>query len=125
MLAYHKGVVGRISGKMQTVDACGGLPNTVVLDNPNQLGQRRRAIAGAADGGGQRRHQMGKGIAEILPAPVNIEESFHLQHDTDTAVAGALVAAAEQPTVDFLTLVLAGGHGTAEGGLWFFCPVSP
>ncbi|MCY1538070.1 hypothetical protein D9M68_735940 [compost metagenome] len=58
-----------------------------------------------------------EGIADILPAAVDVEEGFDLQHDPQAAVAGALVPAAEQPAIDLLALFVAGGDGVAEGGV--------
>ena len=76
---------------MQAVDAQGRHAHAVVEDGADQLGQRRRTVAGAADGGGQRRHQVIERIADFLPALVNVEERLDLQHGANAAVPGALV----------------------------------
>jgi hypothetical protein len=48
---------------------------------------------------------------------MNIQERLDLQHGADATVARALVAALEQPAINLLALVLAGGNGLGEGGL--------
>ncbi len=113
----HLGFIRCIGGKVQAVDAHHRHAYAIVEDDPDQFRQRRRAIAGAADGGGQGRHQMVERVADRLPALMNIEEGFDLQHGPDTTVASALMAALEQPAVDFLALELAGFDHLAEGRL--------
>ncbi|MNN41981.1 hypothetical protein D3C81_1561320 [compost metagenome] len=93
---------------MQRIDAQRGQAHTVVLNDADQLGESRRTVAGAADGGGQRWHQVIERVTHALPALVNIEEGFDFHHGADTAVTGPLMAALEQPAIDFLALEAAG-----------------
>ena len=102
---------------MQGIDAQHRQTHAIVQDNPHQLGERCRAIPRAAQRGGQRRHQVIKRITDFLPALVDIEERFNLQHRANPAVTGTLVSAFEQPAVNLLTLKLAGGDGLLKGGL--------
>ncbi|MNC54506.1 hypothetical protein D3C75_1039920 [compost metagenome] len=102
---------------MQAVDAQGRHAHTVVEDGADQLGERRRPVTGAADGSGQRGHQVIERIANFLPALVDVEERFDFQDGADTVVTGALVTALEQPAVDFLALELAGLDDVLERGV--------
>ncbi|MNZ62920.1 hypothetical protein D3C78_810550 [compost metagenome] len=57
-----------------------------------------------------------EGVTHALPALVNIEEGFDFHHGADTAVPGTLVAALEQPAIDFLTLEAAGVDHLGQRG---------
>ena len=95
-----KGVsAAKCKPSMRTV----GLADPVVDDHAHQLGQRRRPVARAAERGRERRHQMREGIAESLPAAMDLEEGLDLEHGVDALVLGALRAGAEEPAVDCLT----------------------
>ncbi|MNY08810.1 hypothetical protein D3C86_1416840 [compost metagenome] len=88
-------LVRGIGGEVQGVDAQGRQAHAVVLDDPHQLGQCGGAVAGAADGGGQRRHQVIEGVADLFPAAMNVQERLDFHHGAYTAVARALVPALE------------------------------
>ncbi|MDT4817330.1 hypothetical protein FQZ97_504050 [compost metagenome] len=111
------GLVGGVRGEMQAVDAQRRQAHAIVEDDAHQLGQGRRPVAGAAQRGGERRHQVVERETELFPLLVQVEEGFHFQHDADALVAGVLVPRLVQPAVDLLALGGAGGHGVGEGGL--------
>ncbi len=99
---------------MQTVDAHRRQADTVVLDDADQLGKRRRTVSRTADSRRQRRHQVVERITHALPALLDVQKRFDLHHGPHPAVARAFVATLEQPAIDFLTFVTTGGHRVLE-----------
>ncbi|KPM85660.1 hypothetical protein AOR10_24135, partial [Vibrio alginolyticus] len=60
-----------------------GQAYAVVEDDADQLGQGGRAVAGTAQRRGQRRHQVGEGVAQPLPATLDLGEGLGLEHGAD------------------------------------------
>jgi hypothetical protein len=99
---------------MQALDAHRGLPDAIVQDDPDQLGERLRTVSGAADRGGVGRHQGIERVAEPAPRLVDAPERFLLEQDADAPVLTALVPGPEQPCVALLPRPGAGlEHGRA------------
>ncbi len=56
-------------------------------------------------------------VAQASPALMDVEEGLNLQHGADPAIPGTAMTGLEQPAVDLLTLVTAGGYRIGKGGL--------
>ena len=110
-------LVRRVGGEMQALQARRRLPDAVVQDDADQLGQRFGTVGRAADRRGVRRHQGLERVAEPPPSLVDAGERVFLEQDADALVLGALVLGPEQPGVAVLASAGAGlQHGRAGGG---------
>jgi len=57
-------------------------------------------------------------VAHGLPALMDVEERFDLQHGADPAVTRTLVTALEQPAIDLLAFEFTGFDDLVEARLW-------
>ena len=121
-VAFHRTdrkrrLVGRGAREAHRVDALHGQAQAVIDDDAHQLGERRRAIARAAERGGERGHEVTEGIAQARPAAVDLEEGLDLEQGEDARVLRPLGAGAEQPAIYLLALLGARRHRLGQRGL--------
>ncbi len=103
--------------ELQAVDVHGRLALAVVGDDAHELGQRIRPIAGAADGGRQRRHQPAEWIALAVPVFQDGVEGLLLEEYADTLVLPGGVPRSEQPVVSLPAGQFAGLHHLRARGI--------
>ena len=109
-------LVRGVGGEVEPIDQHGWRAEAAVHDDPHELAQSRGPVAGAADGRGEGRGHGREGIAQALPAAVDLEEGLRLQQAPDALVLGVAPLRIEQPAVDRLALSRAGAQDLGEPG---------
>src|SRR6185436_1044849 len=79
-------LVGGALGELDLVHQNGWIAQAVVHEDAHQLGERGGPVAGGADRARERWRERREGIAEALPAALDLEESAELQQVGDALV---------------------------------------